>query len=63
MAQTKAIYYCDKRGAEPVGRFIDALPAKRAAKIDDYVEEHLNGRPRCPTAGVPDHLADRGRAT
>jgi phage-related protein len=45
MAQTKALYYRDKRGVEPVGRFIDALPAKRAAKIDDYVEEHLNGRP------------------
>jgi hypothetical protein len=44
VAQTKAIYYRDKRGVEPVNRFIDALPTKRAAKIDDYVEEHLNGR-------------------
>lgn len=53
MAQTKAIYYRDKRGVEPVGRFIDALPAKRAAKIDDYVEEHLNGRP--PDAPPPEY--------
>jgi phage-related protein len=52
VAQTKAIYYRDKRGAEPVGRFIDGLPAKRAAKIDDYVEEHLNGRP--PDAPPPE---------
>lgn len=25
--------------------FVDALPVKRAAKIDDYIEEHLNGQP------------------
>ncbi len=53
MAQTQAIYYRDKRGVEPVGRFIEALPAKRAAKIDDYVEEHLNGKP--PGAPPPEH--------
>jgi hypothetical protein len=41
VAQTTAIYYRDKRGTEPVDRFIDALPAKRAAKIDDYIEEHF----------------------
>lgn len=29
---------------EPVDEFIETLPAKRAAKIDDHVEEHLNGR-------------------
>lgn len=45
MARTQAVYYCDKRGVEPVDRFVEALPAKRAAKIDDYVEEYLNGRP------------------
>jgi len=45
MAGTQAVYYRDRRGAEPVDRFIEALPDKRAAKIDDYVEEHLNGRP------------------
>lgn len=53
MAQTKAIYYRDQRGVEPVDRFIDALPAKRAAKIDDYVEEHLNGK--SPDAPPPEH--------
>jgi phage-related protein len=53
VAQTKAIYYRDKRGAEPVNRFIDGLLAKRAAKIDDYVEEHLNGR--SPQAPPPEH--------
>ena len=42
MAGTQAIYYRDKRGSEPVDRFIEGLPAKRAAKIDDYIEEHLN---------------------
>ncbi len=44
MAGTQAIYYRDKHGVEAVNRFIESLPAKRAAKIDDYIEEHLNGR-------------------
>ena len=45
MAQTQAVYYRDERGTEPVDEFIESLPAKRAAKIDDYVEEHLNAKP------------------
>lgn len=53
MAQTTAIYYRDKRGVEPVNRFIDGLPARRAAKIDDYVEEHLNGK--SPDAPPEEH--------
>ena len=53
MAQTQAVYYRDKRGAEPVDEFIEALPAKRAAKIDDYVEEYLNGKP--PDAPPPEY--------
>lgn len=44
MAGTQAIYYRDRRGIEPVAQFIERLPAKRAAKIDAYVEEHLNGQ-------------------
>lgn len=44
MAGTQAIYYRDKRGVEPVDEFIESLPTKRMAKIDDYVEEHLNGQ-------------------
>lgn len=43
MAGTQAIYR-DKPGSEPANEFIEALPAKRAVKIDDYVEEHLNGQ-------------------
>lgn len=53
MAKTQAVYYRDGRGAEPVDIFIDGLPAKRAAKIDDYVEEHLNGR--SSDAPPPEH--------
>jgi hypothetical protein len=48
----QAIYYRDRRGVEPVDRFIEALPAKRAAKIDDYVEEYLNGQ--APDAPPPE---------
>ena len=54
MARSQAVYYRDKRGAEPVNEFIEALPAKRAAKIDDYVEEYLNGRlPEAPPPEFP----------
>lgn len=52
MVQTQAVYYRDSRGNEPVDDFIESLPAKRAAKIDDYVEEHLNGKP--PDAPPPE---------
>ena len=38
---------------EPVDDFIEALPPKRAAKIDDYVAEYLNGRP--PDAPPPEY--------
>jgi phage-related protein len=44
MATTQAVYYRDERGTEPVDEFIVRLPPKRAAKIDAFVEEHLNGR-------------------
>lgn len=54
MAGTQAIYYRDSRGVEPVARFIEALAVKPAAKIDDYVEEHLNGQPpEAPPPGFP----------
>ena len=52
MARTQAVYYRDKDGTEPVNEFIEALPEKRAAKIDDYVEEYLNARP--PGAPPPE---------
>ena len=53
MARTQAVYYRDERGVEPVDDFIEALPPKRAAKIDDYIEEYLNGRP--PDAPPPEY--------
>lgn len=33
--------------------FVESLPAKRAAKIDDNVEEYLNGKP--PDAPPPEY--------
>jgi phage-related protein len=54
MGETQAVNYRDKRGAEPVDEFIEGLPARRAAKIDDYVEEYLNGRvPDAPPPEFP----------
>lgn len=53
MARTQAVFYRDARGAEPVDEFIDALAARRAAKIDMYIDEYLNGLP--PEAPPPDY--------
>lgn len=53
MAGTQAIFYRDKHGVEPVAEFLDGLPAKRAAKIDDFIEEHLNEQ--APDAPPPDY--------
>lgn len=50
--ERRAVYYRAKDGNEPVDQFIEALAAKRAAKIDDYVEEYLNDRP--PDAPPPE---------
>ncbi|HEV2790162.1 MAG TPA: type II toxin-antitoxin system RelE/ParE family toxin [Solirubrobacterales bacterium] len=49
MAWTQAIYYRDQSGGEPVDEFIEGLLPKRAAKVDAYVDEHLNGQ----KAGAP----------
>jgi ribosome-binding protein aMBF1 (putative translation factor) len=51
VARTQAVFYRDERGVEPVDLFINDLPPRRAAKIDAYVEEHLNGMP--PDAPPP----------
>lgn len=53
MSRTRAVYYRDESGNQPVDQFIEALPNKRAAKIDDHVEEHLNGKP--PDAPPPEY--------
>jgi phage-related protein len=53
MSRTRAVYYRDESGNQPVDQFIEALPGKRAAKIDDHVEEHLNGKP--PDAPPPEY--------
>ena len=61
MARTQAIYYRDARGGEPVDDFINALPGKQAAKIDDQIEEHLNGkRPNDPPPEFPVSSQVRG---
>ena len=54
MARSQAVYYRDSRGAEPVDEFIEALAPKRAAKIDEFVEEYLNGQlPEAPPRAFP----------
>jgi len=51
VARTQAVYYRDSRGTEPVDELTQALPPKRAAKIDEFVDEYLNGQP--PEAPPP----------
>jgi hypothetical protein len=50
--RTQAVFYRDGRGREPVDDFLEELLKVQplaAAKIDDAIEEHLNGRdPRDP---------------
>ena len=54
MAETQAVYYRERGGSEPVNEFIEALPARQAAKIDFYVEQYLNGQPvAAPPVGYP----------
>ena len=54
--RTQAVYYRDKAGNEPVNAFLNELTAidpRAAAKIDDYIEEYLNGKD--PSAPPPEH--------
>lgn len=53
MPRTQAVFYRDPSGTEPVDEFIEVLPPKRAAKIDDFIAEHLNGR--APDAPPPEY--------
>lgn len=55
--RTQAVFYRDAKGSEPVDAFLEGLlktqPAS-AAKIDDAIEEHLNGRnPAAPPPEFP----------
>ena len=54
VARTQAVYYRGSNGREPVDEFIECLSSKRAAKIDEYVDEYLNGRsPAAPPPEFP----------
>lgn len=44
MSRTQAVYYRDTAGVEPVDVFLNGVPTKAAAKIDDAIDEHLNGK-------------------
>lgn len=53
MARTQSVYYRGQDGLEPVADFTDALTGKRAAKLDAFIQTHLNGRD--PAAPPPEH--------
>lgn len=44
MAQTQAVYYRDRRGAQPVIAFIERLPLKHRVAVDVAIDR-LNGLP------------------
>jgi phage-related protein len=53
---TRSVYYRDADGTEPVNEWLEALMQATplaAAKIDDYIEEYLNGRD--PDEPPPEH--------
>jgi phage-related protein len=56
-AHAGRLFYRDKRGHEPVDAFLEELLCTQplaVAKIDDAIEEHLNGRdPRDPPPEFP----------
>ncbi len=55
--RTQAVFYRDAKGGEPVDAFLGKLLRTQplaAAKIDDAIEEHLNGRnPDAPPPEFP----------
>jgi phage-related protein len=54
--RTQAVYYRDGVGKEPVNAFLEDLAGtnpRAAAKIDDYVDEYLNGKGA--SAPPPEH--------
>ncbi len=55
--RTQSVFYRDSRGREPVNDFLEELldvQPLAVAKIDDAIEEHLNGRdPRHPPPEFP----------
>jgi len=55
--RTQAVFYRDAKGREPVDVFLEELLKTQplaAAKIDDAIEEHLNGRqPDAPPPEFP----------
>ena len=62
--RTQAVFYRDKQGREPVNDFLEELLEAQplaVAKIDDAIEEHLNGRdPRHPPPEFPGTLQIEG---
>jgi phage-related protein len=55
--RTQAVFYRDAKGGEPVDDFLEELLSRQplaVAKIDDAIEEHLNGRkPDAPPPEFP----------
>jgi phage-related protein len=54
--RTQAVYYRDNAGREPVNALLEDLARSNpqaAAKVDDYVEQYLNGKDR--SAPPPEH--------
>jgi phage-related protein len=54
IGRTQSVYYRDERDRQPVREFIESMPGKRMRKIEDVIEEHLNGKDAdAPPPGFP----------
>jgi phage-related protein len=54
VGRTQSVHYRDARDRQPVKEFIKALPKRHGGKVEDQIEEHLNGRPAdAPPPGFP----------
>jgi phage-related protein len=54
VGRTQSVYYRDERDRQQVREFIESLPWRPMRKIEDVIEEHLNGQAAdAPPPGFP----------
>jgi phage-related protein len=54
VGRTQSVYYRDARDRQQVREFIDSLPERPMGKVEEVIEEHLNGQAAdAPPPGFP----------
>jgi phage-related protein len=44
IGRTQSVYYRDARDRQPVREFIESLPGRPRSKVENLIDEHLNGK-------------------